>query len=95
MSWNYDLSAAPGPTIVHRAIIDKNGHEKKYTESMMTWVLVAVGDAERKVMASHYIPAQPLKNAFGKSWPARWAGLATGQVPLAWMPYPDHPQMDD
>lgn len=91
--WNFDISQAPGPKPVRRETKRPDGSTVTYDEMVPTWVLVAVGNEDRQVMSSCYLPARPMKNAKGKEWPARWHGLATGQVPLAWMPYPDHPEV--
>ena len=88
--WNFDISVAPGPHVVTRSKRKSDGTEVVWQETMPTFILICLDNPEKTVMTSYFIPERPLKNGEG-AWPARWCGLATGQVPLAWRYYPKHP----
>jgi hypothetical protein len=81
--WNSDLSTAPrGKTVTHERRVGDKIHEIRDFVPDFVWLATKCG----KVLRSYWIPEN------GKN-PGRWAGLATGEQPLAWQPYnvPEHP----
>lgn len=78
--WNFDMSQAP------------RGHWKtvnrgKGTADLFVPAKIIATDGDI-VTVSYWIPAKekPVKTQ------ERWAMFATGQTPMAWMPWPDPPE---
>lgn len=83
--WSHDLTTAPrGKMEMATRKVGKNVHE--VTDFVPDVLLLATKCG--KVIRSYWIPES------GKS-PGRWSGLATGEEPVAWAPWPVYePQSD-
>ena len=78
--WNYDIEAAPrGRTVM----IENFGNVFRHDR-----VIVAARDGVT-VTQSKWLP--PGRDKSGHRTVGRWEGLAVGEVPVAWMPWPSHP----
>ena len=84
MTWSFDISTAPrGKTVTTtRLVNDKNSASgksvKDFEEFREEPVILATKCG--KVVRSYWMQKE-----------GRWAGFATGEQPLAWMPWPEHP----
>jgi len=79
MTWNTDISAAPRGYEKKVSHIDNKGRTITKTVFVPQNVILACGDGET-VTVSRWLPNV-----------ARWNMLATGEQPVAWMPWPNHP----
>ncbi|UFS83178.1 hypothetical protein LPB79_13070 [Rhizobium sp. T136] len=90
MSWSFNIDEAPrGKTVqTKRLVTDRNsasGQSLRVIEDFVPdylWLATKCG----KVIKSYWIEAT-------KFSPARWAGLGTTEVPVAWQHFvtPEHP----
>lgn len=79
MNWNAEINEMPLGGMVERSVQTKDG-VRKYDEYVSENVIVASKCG--KVIKSYWLPKEQ-----------RWAGLANGEQPIAWMRWPDHPQV--
>jgi hypothetical protein len=83
MTWNHDISTAPrGNTVKSKRTVGDRVQDVSDFVPDVLWLATKCG----KVVRSYLIPES------GKA-PARWSGLANGELPIAWQPYvvPAHP----
>jgi hypothetical protein len=80
-TWNFDVSEAPLGGYVSNTRTVKG---KEVTSRDYRYAKIFVATKCGKVMPSHW---QPKNGQDG----GRWYGLATGEVPIAWMHFPKHP----
>lgn len=85
--WNFDIDAAPRGVTTSKATTNSEG--VVITKKTFTPDKVLVAASGKMVMVSYWMPPQ-------KDRPnGRWHGLATGEQPIAWMPFPDFPEGQD
>lgn len=84
MKWNYDISQAPRGHTEEREVRLAGGKSRKMDVFIPQRVIVASRSCNT-VTVSRWIPPE------GKQ-AGRWNMLGTGEEPLAWMPWPDHPR---
>lgn len=79
--WNFNIDEAPRGSMVQqpRTIRDK---ETTVTAFVPDRVILATKCG--KVIGSNFIPGDDKREA-------RWEFLATGEAPVAWMLWPEHP----
>lgn len=75
--WSYDISAAPRGKMVTQTVTVK-GEERVRDVFVPAKVILATKCG--KVTLSHYIPDED-----------RWLMLASGEHPVAWQAWPEHP----
>ena len=78
--WNFDISQAPKGRYVKSLLTDKNGKTSEIEKFVPDMVILCAADEKMTVTRSFWKPNVE-----------RWEFFATGQQPLAWMPYPKHP----
>jgi hypothetical protein len=77
MSWSFDISKAPrGRYVVVNRKFGKTLADAKVFKPDRVILATKCG----KVTTSHYMPEEK-----------RWEMLATGEQPVAWHPWPEHP----
>lgn len=84
--WNFDIAAAPrGRNITVKRTV--KGEDKEFVEFVPDIIWLATNAENGQVVRSYWIPKT-------NHSPARWAGLATGEQPLAWHEFfvPVHPK---
>jgi len=92
--WSFDISTAPkGKTVTTtRLVTDKSSASGKSVRDFEEFVPDHIWIATKcgKVSRTYWIPEH------GKN-PGRWSGLATGEQPIAWMPFvvPAHPNASE
>ena len=80
MDWNFDISQAPrGRYVVKARKIGKGEGDQRVFVPEPVIVATKCGVVTR----SHYLPEQK-----------RWAMLAKGEQPVAWQPWPEHPNAE-
>lgn len=79
MTWNFDISEAPRGRMVTKRHKTKNGGvvESEHFEGVHVILATKCG----KVTKSYFIPDAD-----------RWLMLAKGEQPVAWQPWPEHPE---
>ena len=77
-AWNFDIEEAPRGRASTKTVTVK-GNEVTQKVFIPSPVILATKCG--KVMASEWLPQAE-----------RWHGLATGEQPVAWQPWPTHPQ---
>ena len=77
-NWNFDMSAAPKGKTVSSA--QRIGDKDVEVERFVSDLIIAAG-SEGVVTVSKWIPKEERWNMFSKSAP-----------PVAWMPWPSHPE---
>ncbi len=85
MSWNYDMNAVPRGRHETRVRTIKN-EKQEYDVFIPERVLLA-HPRDGQVYATYWI--EPTK--FTPK--GRWAGWRESDEPLAWQPYPEHPEV--
>lgn len=80
MTWNFDMSSAPKGQSEQRQRKDKDGGHVIYSQFVPAKILAAASDG-KTVTVSNWIPDQ-----------ARWNMFAKEAPPIAWMPWPEHPE---
>lgn len=79
--WNFDISQAPRGRMVDQEV--KNAAQCKAgitTVRVYEPDIILAASKCGKVMKSYFIPKEN-----------RWCMFASGELPIAWMPYPKHP----
>jgi hypothetical protein len=74
MTWNHNIKAAPHSKSQRRVISTTKG-ERAYNEIQHEYLILETKCG--KVLKSYWIPDEE-----------RWAGLATGEEPIAWQEWP-------
>jgi hypothetical protein len=91
MTWNFSIDTIPRGRIEKRTrtVKGRNGDPDKTTEiSVFIEEPIWAATRNNEVVKAHFLPPD------GKHRPeGRWVPLATGEQPIAWMPYikPEHP----
>jgi hypothetical protein len=83
MSWNPDISQAPRGKYV--TTVKRRGPAIDAVEFGVTRFVpdrVILATKCGKVTLSHYMPSE-----------GRWMMLAKGEEPVAWQPWPEHPEV--
>lgn len=85
MTWNFDISEAP-----HGKTVQVTRKKRTGTDASVDMTFITTYEHQRddvilatkcgKVIKAYWIPGE-----------ARWAGLANGEQPDAWMEWPAHP----
>lgn len=78
VTWNFDISAAPRGRIVQQTRKVKG---EDVTGDVFQPDRVILATKCGQVTTSRYLPKED-----------RWEGLATGEQPLAWQLWPEHPE---
>lgn len=76
--WNYNINEAPRGETVERVLTDKNGKSRAVSRHERA-VIIAASKCG-KVTMSYWIPAEQ-----------RWCMFSDKETPLAWQPWPRHP----
>lgn len=85
-NWNYDISAAPRGYYVEDKLPGRGGSVRIVRRHVAPRVLLA--STCGKVITSRWLPPDEReKRPIG-----RWEFFNADQQPLAWQPYPMHPQ---
>lgn len=80
--WNYDMSAAPRGRTEKRVYQHKSQKDKTVERDVFVpELIIAASKSDRVVTASRWLPNE-----------SRWNMFAKGEEPLAWMPWPTHPE---
>jgi hypothetical protein len=87
--WNFDISDAPRGKIVQRTVKVK---DKDVTSDVFKPDRLILATKCGKVTTSEYIPRH--QRAGGIWVEARWEFLATGEEPVAWQVWPEHPHAE-
>jgi len=74
MTWNFNMKDAPKSTTIPRTVNTTKGL-RSYNELQHEYLIVETKCG--KVLKSYWIPDEN-----------RWAGLATGESPVAWQAWP-------
>lgn len=90
--WNFNMDEAPrGYT---KEVERKGPKGQMITQEVFVPEKIIACDDRDCVTVSYWIP--PKEGKDGRSYtPGRWAMFATGQTPMAWQPWPTHPDWED
>lgn len=78
MEWNFDMNAAPRGE--NKKMLRVIGKTETLVEVHFPVLIIAAGADGTTVTATSWLPKQERWNMFSKDHP-----------PIAWMPWPDHP----
>jgi hypothetical protein len=81
VNWNTNINGIPCGSQVKRSVQTKDG-VKQYDDFQRDDVILATRCG--KVIKSYWIPDEK-----------RFAGLANGEQPVAWVPWPRHPNSSE
>lgn len=76
-AWNFNIAEAPRGDTVTKTITVK---DKEVSREVFVAAPIILATKCGQVMASEWLPKAE-----------RWHGLATGEQPVAWWPWPTHP----
>ena len=79
MNWNYNMDECPKSYFVEKKKTNRLGVESTYKEVVPIRVILCSADCGA-VTVSRWLPKEE-----------RWNGFSKGRAPLAWMPFPEHP----
>lgn len=77
MTWNFNMKDAPKGEWKYERKTDKNG--KLRHEKMWESIYIITASKCGKVMRSRWLEDK------------RWEGYKKGEEPIAWQPWPEHP----
>ena len=78
--WNYNLDEAPRGENVMRKQPGPKGQEVEREVFIPAKIIACAGDG-KTVTVTNWLPKQE-----------RWNFFASGEAPLCWQPWPDHPE---
>jgi hypothetical protein len=87
--WNFDISAAPRGHYVEETLPGRSGSVRTIRKHAAPKVILATKC--KKVIQSKWLPPDDSeRRPIG-----RWEMLNAGEEPVAWMPWPSHPEVSD
>ena len=81
MTWNFNIDEAPKGKYETKTAVDKNGKEKTKT-TFLHDKIIAAGKCGVVTVSYWNDPQQ------------RWNMFGTKEAPMAWKPWPTHPDME-
>lgn len=79
--WNFNMDEAPKGRTETRSWTSADGKEGQRQVFVSERIIAAAGDDKQTVTPSNWLPDQGRWNMFAKEHP-----------PIAWMPWPNHPE---
>ena len=89
LKWSPDMTKAPRGEMVtstYQTMVKGKPHEATKTEHVATKILALTKCG--KVVSTYWMPGKKTASG-GVLDAARWSGLATGETPVLWAPWPD------
>jgi hypothetical protein len=79
--WNFDISQAPRSFIETVAVPHGENTRQRHVVRFI-WIIAAYPGPGRKVGRTTWLPDEE-----------RWEGMTKGEYPIAWMPWPEYPEV--